>query len=204
MTALKEIEKHVLDDAIELIACVGLGNPLMHTTLLHGMQGDQQKVALFFRGLLGRQVVLIVTRLHAPKGVGKTGETASIDSYLHYAEAEASLSATQAAAFRSKRQAIIVKLEAAGIKLSELLSFRHAELAHSLHCPTPLANKLLSLPIWDFASDTFELVRAIEKIVSGMGRLDNEFQDWLDRGNAFWPESEMPNTAPFGTESNPD
>jgi hypothetical protein len=204
MTALREIEKHVLDDAIELIASVGLGNPLMHTTVLYGMKGDEQRVALFLRGLLGRHVVLIVTRLHAPKGVGKTGETASIDSYLHYAEAEASLSATQAAAFRSNRQAIIVKLEAAGIKFSELLSFRHAELAHSLHCPTPLANKLLSLPIWDFASDTFELVRAIEKVVSGTGRLGNEFQDWLDRGNAFWPESEMPNIVSFETASSPD
>jgi hypothetical protein len=134
VTVLRDIEKHVLDDAIELIASVGLGNPLMHTTVLFEMQGDQHKVALFLRGLLGRHVVLVVTRLHALKHEGKTGDTASIDSYLHYAEAEALLSDKEAAAFRSKRQAIILKLETAGIKFSELISFRHAELAHSLHC----------------------------------------------------------------------
>jgi hypothetical protein len=197
MSDLKDIEKHVLDDAIELIASVGLGNPLMHTTVLFQMQGDQQKVALFLRGLLSRHVVLVLTRLHALTQVGKTGDTASIDSYLYYAEAEALLSAEEAAAFRSKRQAVIAKLESAGISFSELMTFRNAELAHSLHCPTPLANKLLSLPIWDFASDTFELVRAIEKVVSGTGRLDTEFQDWLDRGRAFWPESEEPDPVDF-------
>jgi hypothetical protein len=136
MTALSDIEKHVLDDAVELIASVGIANPLMHTTLLYEMQGDEQKVALFLRATLGRHVVLVLTRLHASKGRGKTGETASIDSYLHYAEAQCSLSAIEAATFRSKRQAIIEKLEADGIKLSELVSFRNAELAHSLHRAT--------------------------------------------------------------------
>ena len=48
MTTLPDIEKHVLDDAVELIASVGLGNPLMHTTVLHEMQGDAREVALFF------------------------------------------------------------------------------------------------------------------------------------------------------------
>jgi hypothetical protein len=199
VATFRDIEKHVLDDAIELIASVGIGNPLMHTTVLYGMQGDHKTVGLFLRGLLGRHVVLVVTRLHALKGEGKTGDTASIDSYLHYAEAEALLSAKEAAAFRFKRQAVIEKLEAAGISFSELISFRNAELAHSLHCPTPLANKLLSLLIWDFAFDTFELVRAIEKAVSGTGRLDIEFQDWLGRGRAFWPESEKPDPADFET-----
>lgn len=199
MTSLGHIEKHVLDDAVELIASVGIGNPLMHTTLLYELQGDEREVALFLRGILGRHVVLVVTRLHAVKGVGRTGETASIDSYLCYAEAEGSLSTIEADAFRSRRKEIIGKLEAAGISLPELLSFRNAELAHSLHCPTPLTNKLLSLPIWDFASDTFELVRAIERAVSGTGRLDKEFQDWLDRGRAFWPKSEEPHTADFET-----
>jgi hypothetical protein len=109
------------------------------------------------------------------------------------------LSAAEANAFRSKRQATIGKLETDGIKFSELMNFRHAELAHSLHRPTPLANKLLSLLIWDFADATFELVRTIEKAVSGTGRLDREFQDWLDRGRAFWPKSEEPDAADFET-----
>jgi hypothetical protein len=187
LTTVKDIEKHVLDDAVELIASVGLANPLMHTPLLFQMEGDDKKVASFLRGLLGRHVVLVVTRLHAPKGVGKTGENACIESYIHYAEIEGSLSAAKSDVFRSKRKEIVGKLEVAGIKLSELVTFRHAELAHSLHCAVPLANKLLTLPIWDFASDTFELVREIEKAVSGTGRLDKEFQDWLDRGNNFWP-----------------
>ena len=151
------------------------------------------------RGLLGRHVVLVVTRLHALKGTGPTGETASIDSYLHYAEAEGLLSAAKAQAFRSKREAAIEKLEKDGIKFAELMSFRHSELAHSLHRPTPLANKLLSLPIWDFADATFELVRSIEQAASGTGRLDKEFQDWLDRGHAFWPKSEIHDPVDFET-----
>jgi hypothetical protein len=167
LTTVKDIEKHVLDDAVELIASVGLANPLMHTPVLFQMEGDEKKVASFLRGLFGRHVVLVVTRLHAPTRTGKTGENACIESYIHYAECEGSLSAAKADAFRSKRQEIIGKLEVAGIKLLELVTFRHAELAHSLHCAVPLANKLLSLPIWDFASDTFELVREIEKAVSG-------------------------------------
>lgn len=199
MTAFTDIEKHVLDDAVELIASVGVANPLMHTTLVYRMQGDQQKVALFLRATLSRHVVLVATRLHALKEAGKTGETASIDSYLYYAEAEGLLSATEAGAFRLKREAIIGKLEADGIKFSELTTFRNAELAHSLHCSPPLANKLLSLPIWDFAHLTFELVLAIEKSVSGSGKLDREFQDWLDRGRGFWPESDEPDVADFET-----
>ena len=48
MTDLRNIEKHVLDDAIELISSVGLGNPLMHTTVLFEMEGDQRTVALLY------------------------------------------------------------------------------------------------------------------------------------------------------------
>jgi hypothetical protein len=199
MTTLKDIEKHVLDDAVELIAAVGLGNPLMHTTALYKMEGERREVALFLRGLLGRHVILVATRLHARKRPGPTGETASIDSYLEYAEAERVLSATEADAFRSRRKAIIGKLEADGIALEELVTFRHAELAHSLHRQTPLTNNLLSLTVWDFADATFELVRTIEKAVSGTGRLDNEFQAWLDRGRVFWPESESQDIDDFET-----
>jgi hypothetical protein len=195
MTNFKELEKHVLDDAIELIASVGVGNPLMHTTRLHEMAGTDKEVAIFLRSVLGRHVVLVLTRLHALKGPGPTGETASIDSYLDHAETEGRLPAAKGDEFRYQRRQIIARLEKNGIKFSELRDFRNVELAHSLHPWKPLTNKLLSLPIWDFASDTFELVRAIERAVSGTGRLDREFQDWLDRGRCFWAEPDE--GAPF-------
>ena len=187
-TSLKDIEKHVLDDAVELIATVGVANPLMHTTLVLELDGSDREVALFLRALLSRHIILVAMRLHARKETGRTGETASIESYLHYAEAEGALPATQANAFRAKRQDIMRKLEAAGIKFSELISFRNAELAHSLHLSAPLDNRLASLTVYDFAYDTYELVLKIEKAVSGTSGLEGKFQEWLDRGRAFWPE----------------
>ncbi len=124
MTSLKDVEKHVLDDAVELIASVGLGNPLIHSRAIPTMQGDRQTVALFLRGLLARQVILVATRLHEPKHKGSTGETASIGGYIYYAEAEGRLTTAAADAFRCKQQEIIRKLQANGIAPSELKNFR--------------------------------------------------------------------------------
>ncbi|HUC49517.1 MAG TPA: hypothetical protein VMA30_09035 [Xanthobacteraceae bacterium] len=188
MTTLKDIEQHVLDDAAELIASIGVATPLTATTRVFELQGDQQKVALFLRATLCRHVILVTLRLHARADTGRTGETASIESYVQYAEREGRISATQAAEFRTERKAIIAKIERDGIKFSELVDFRNSELAHSLHCPQPLTNKLPTLPIWDFAYDTYELVLRIEMAVSGTGRLKNYFHEWLNRGNLFWPQ----------------
>ena len=190
MATLKEIEKHVLDDAVELIAAVGLGSPLMHTTALYKMEGHRRETALFLRGLFGRHVILVATRLYARKGTGPIGETASIDSYICHAETEGFLSVADADAFRSEQKAVAEKLERDGITLEELRIFRHSEIAHSLQPIIPFTNKLVSLPVWDLADATFELVRKIESAVSGTQRLNKEFQDWLDRGRAFWPESQ--------------
>jgi len=201
---LSDIERHVIDDAIELIATVGVGNPLMHTHAIHAMHSDRQRVALFLRQTLGRQAILIGTRLHAPKGSGKTGETASIESYIHYAETENVLSTADANGFRALRKAIVEKLERDGIKISELVDYRHSELAHSLHSRVALTNKLASLPIWDFADETFKLVLKIERAVSGKARLDAEFQDWLDRGLAFWPEAKQFLPADFDISEFPE
>ena len=41
-TTAKDIEKHVLDDAVELIASVGLANPLLHIMLLFQMEGTER------------------------------------------------------------------------------------------------------------------------------------------------------------------
>jgi hypothetical protein len=173
-TRLKDIEKHVLDDAVELIATIGVANPIVFTPLIHEMEGARRDVAVFLRGVLSRHVILVATRLHAPRGVGGTGETASIESYLHYAELEGRISTSQATEFRSQRQAIIAKLESDGIKFfPDLTSFRNAELAHSLLPSAPLTNPLLSFPIFDFADETHKLVLNIEKAVSGTGKLNN-------------------------------
>jgi hypothetical protein len=189
--SLKDIEKHVLDDAIELIATIGIANPLMHTTRIYELDQAYFPVALFLRSTLSRHVILVAMRLHALRGTGITGEAASIDSYLHYAEIEGSLLPAQADAFRSSRQQIIRNLEVEGITFSELAIFRNAELAHSLHPSKPMTNKLVSLPIWDFAYNTYELVLKIEKVVSGRAVLDAKFQEWLDCGLAFWGKLEL-------------
>jgi hypothetical protein len=191
MAKLMEIEKHVIDDALELIASIGVSNPLMHTPVVFGLSGNTQKVASFLRATLSRHVVLVVTRLHEPKGVGSTGETASIDSYLHYAELENALTDKQAKAFRLQQNVLIQKLEADGIPFAELKRFRNSELAHSLYCSPPLANQLQSLPIWDFAYNTFELTLKIKTDVSGIGNLDSAYNEWLDSACRFGRE--MPN-----------
>jgi hypothetical protein len=184
---LKDIERHVLDDVAELIATIGVANPIVCTTLISEMEGARREVVVFLRGVLSRHVILVATRLHALKGAGGTGETASIESYVHYAELEGRISTSQANEFRSQRQAIIAKLEKDGIKFSaDLYSFRNAELAHSLHPSAPLTNPLLSLPVFDFADATYQLVLKIEKSVSGNGKLNNSFQAWFVRGNEFW------------------
>jgi hypothetical protein len=188
IVTLKDIERHVLDDALELIATIGLANPLMNTMRIFELEDPYLAPALFLRTTLSRHVVLVTTRLHALRGIGNTGETASIESYLHYAEVEGALLTAQADIFRSNRQDMILKLEADGIPFAELTNFRNAELAHSLHRSLPSTNKLVSLPIWDFAHNTYELVLKIEKAVSGTAKLDTKFQEWLDYGLAFWPK----------------
>lgn len=186
MTTLKSIEQHVLEDAAELISCIGVVNPLSHTTLVIQMQGERQRVAEFLRAILSRQIILISTRLHGRIEVRKKTEVASIESYLHYAELEGRLSAEHVVIFRSVRQTIITKLDLAGIRYDELLDFRHSELAHSLHRANPLKNRLNSRPIFDFAHDTLRLVASIETAVSRSARLDGLYQEWLDRGTSFW------------------
>ena len=189
MTVFKEIEKHVIDDAVELVATLGVATPLIRP-LAYEVDEERQKVARFLRATLSRHVILVATRLHAPKGTGPTGETASINSYLYYAEAEDALTSAQADEFRSKRKAVVAKLEREGIPFADLLTFRHSELAHSLHRTLPFENQLNSLPIWDFSYDTYELVLAIERGASGTSTLERKFHEWQDRGNTFWSVTE--------------
>ena len=64
MTSLTDIQKHVLDDAVELIATIGVATPLVSTTIAHEMGAERQKIALFLRSALSRHVILVVIRLH--------------------------------------------------------------------------------------------------------------------------------------------
>ncbi len=182
---LKDIEKHVVDDAVELVATLGVATPLL-SPWAHEDSEEKRRVSQFLRATLSRHVILVATRLHALKGTGRTGETASIESYLHYAEMEFVLTSKQADEFRIQRKGIIVKLEREGIPYADLLTFRNSELAHSLHRSTPFTNGLASLPIWDFAYDTYELVLKIECAASGTGILEKKFHEWQNHGAAFW------------------
>lgn len=184
--SFKEIEKHVLDDAVAIVATLGMTTPLLDPMAVHKFGEGKHEAAAFLRATLSRHVILVAARLHAEKGFGQTGATASIDSYIYYAERDGVLLSTQADEFRSGRQRMIAKLEQNGIPFSHLVTFRNSELAHSILRKRPFDNRLMSLPIWDFAYETYELVLAIEGVVSGAAKLDLRFHEWQTRGVAFW------------------
>jgi hypothetical protein len=143
----------------------------------------------FLRSVLFRSVTLTVCRLHdRPCWDGRTGVTASIEALVEIAKNKQRLMPHETSDFHARREALKAELEISGVSYKgDLLAFRDAELAHSLHRHSP-AEPIKFLPIWDFAHNTFELVIDIEKrlIEGDAAKLDREFHDWRDRGERFW------------------
>lgn len=186
MATLADIEKHLLDDAKDLMATIGMTHPLMGIVSEYLPDEQNRKAYLYLRGTLAKTVVLILCRLF-DRSLGRTGITASIQTYLELARDEGFLSQAAFVDLECRRQDIIEKLERDGIPYGDLKKFRDAELAHSVHAHVPLTNRLPSLPIWDCASNTYNLVCAITRQAGRPSpELESALQDWLDIGRAFW------------------
>jgi hypothetical protein len=185
---MSALQKHIVDDASELIATLGIATPLLNPTIIAAVDSEKREVAIFLRALLARHVVLVLTRLHAKAGAGQTGITASIDSYIEEERERGRLSDSDANIFLDRRTQIVKKMETQGVPYIDLYKFRNAEIAHSIQPNELLTNKLPSLAIWDLAYDTYELVFDLEKkLGSAVAELDGKFHLWLDRGRTFWP-----------------
>lgn len=185
MCTLDHIRKHVLDDAVELAGTTGIATPLMYGEL----DETDQPVPRFLLGVLARNVVLVVLRLHETPSKGKTGKTASIPALLELAVRGKTLELKDANVFKKRLGDLKANLERRGLKFSDLKAFRHAELAHSLH-RTPSA-PIDQWPVWEFAHDTYELVLDLDGKLAKRGspvtaNLDRAFHEWRDFGEAFW------------------
>jgi hypothetical protein len=186
MATLDELRKHVLDDAIELIEVLGVVTPLVTAADVR----DPAKLLL--RRLLARHVILVLTRLHAPAGTGRSGVTASIDSVLNAAAGSSLLSTTAADQFKMRRTTLKKDMEPDGVSFKDIHLFRNTELAHSLHAHVKNSRGVMWYVIDAFAEGTYNLINDIEDalIKAGApmfcslpeGRLD----EWTKRGRALW------------------
>lgn len=187
-----ELRVRVLDDCRELLGTISIAHPLLEANLLH-VEPVRLRAILFLRQLLIKHVGLVLTRLHAKPCRGRTGETASIPSLLNAALAEGRLTVSRKGEFDTKRQALIQNLETNGVKFSDLETFRHAELAHSLYRTSTQTDSTLAYQqIHEFAHDTFELMIELDKASLAPGepesKLPSDFHDWMDFGAALWPD----------------
>ena len=184
--AVEDLRKHVIDDALELIESLGIVTPLV----THNISVPTQR---FFRRLLTRNVILVLTRLHARSGKGPTGVTASIDAVLEAATKSAQMRAAEVDGFRTRREALLKDMELEGVGFWDLQLFRHSELAHSLHAPSANRTGLSWYVIVSFAHGTYKLVRDIEGALIKGGAVQihalpaEKYEEWMAHGRAQWP-----------------
>lgn len=190
MASFDDLKRHVMDDARELLVVVGIYTPLItdfapETAVI----GEKyQDVARFMRGHFGRQMLLLLERLHAakPPRPERTGETASILTLLAAAEREGVLSAPIVAGFLVHRDRIREALTLEGVTSEAMKSLRDAEIGHSLHRSSTISDLTLrSAAILDHAHETYELVLAIER-AWGDQSLDPWFHTSMIKGRWFW------------------
>lgn len=185
MATVDDLRRHVLDDALELIETLGIVTPLATANVTAPPQ-------LLLRRLLVRHVVLVLTRLHAKAGTGKTGITASIDGVLG-SHCEASpLSPAEIDEFKKRRAALQKDMEPDGVCFADLYLFRTSELAHSLHTPAAPRAGLSWHVIDAFSRGTYELVRDIEAAVLKGGAAPiqalpaDKYDEWEAHGRVLW------------------
>jgi hypothetical protein len=187
MAILDDLRKRMTDDAFELMATVGLVTPLV-TGEVHPLNEPQ----LLLRRVLSRHVVLVLTRLHARAGTGRSGVTASIDALLDALPASSLLTPGAVAAFKTRREKLLTDMEADGVAAEDVNLFRNVELAHSLLAHNPQRADIAWPTMYALAQGTNELVRDIEAdIVAGGGRAMRllgaaEYSDWVEHGRSLW------------------
>lgn len=179
-----------MDDARELLVTIGVYSPLVTDFALEtgAIPERQYDIASYMRGHFGRQILLLIMRLHAdkPPRPERTGETASIATLLDAGEREKIFTPEVAAGFRDRRQQIQANAEFEGIGPTAMKSFRDAEIGHSLHRRSAESDRTLrSSVILDVAHETYELVVAMEARW-GERSLDPWYHAYLNKGYRFW------------------
>jgi hypothetical protein len=168
MASVNELRRHVFDDALDLAACVGLVAPLVNLPMGTGMAVSVDPVG-FIRRQFTLQMVLLVVRMHEQPREGQTGTTASIQALLDAAALEGRVSQEFRDAYVNVLERMRADYENHGGNFRELRSFRHAELAHSIHRHEQPLDRLLLNPLWDFAHETFDLVASLERHLDQSG-----------------------------------
>jgi len=184
---LSDLRRHVLDDAVELLETLGVVEPL--ATSANVVSPGH----LLLRRLLTRHVLLVLTRLHARKGKGPSGLTASIDGVLEAAQVS-QLSRAQVDSFGNRREALKAETEREGVWFEDIHFFRTTELAHSIHAPGSMRAKLPWNVIYPFATGTYDLVREIESALVSAGApvicdlppSTTKCDEWAANGRDLW------------------
>ncbi|WP_316395791.1 hypothetical protein [Bradyrhizobium sp. 33ap4] len=188
---LDMVRKHVLDDIWEIIKARNLAEPLISAPSLNWVKSDAKPAAQFLRMQLSRHVILVLTRLNAIPGKGKTGNTACIMSVLDEAVAIDILSDKDRARFADRLNTMKVNMANQGTSFSDLVNFRNSELAHSLYDLKVGVGALSYFVISQFSEATVELVSDIESHlvslgcdpVADIGQFDKA---WAKCGTDFW------------------
>ncbi len=187
VASVDQIRKRVTDDPFELMAVVGLVTPLVT-----GECQSPSAPQLLMRRVLSRHVVLVLTRLHAKPGTGRSGVTASIETLLKALAKSSLLPAGKIDGFRARREQLLSAMEDDGVAEADVNLFRNVDLAHSLLAHDPPKTDISWPAVNAFAEGTNALVRDIEtEIVRSGGRSmpvlgPEECLQWVDHGRLLW------------------
>jgi hypothetical protein len=186
MAIVDDLRNHVLDDAIELMETLGVVTPLVTTAHV------KTPAQLLLRRLLARHVILVLTRMHASAGTGRSGITASIDGVLEATAKTSLLSVAEINQFKTRRAALQKDMEPDGVSFADINLFRNTELAHSLHPHSANRSGLSWYVIHAFADGTYKLVQDMEDglIKAGAAELrtlpTDKWEEWVAHGRALW------------------
>lgn len=186
MATVDDLRSHLLDDAVELMETLGIVTPLVTTVNV------KTPAQLLLRRLLTRHVILVLTRMHARAGTGRSGITASIDGVLEAAAKASMLSVAEIEKFKTQCAALQKDMEPDGVSFADINLFRNSELAHSLHAHSANRSGLSWYVIHAFADGTYKLVQDIEAelVRAGAPTLRalpaDKWDEWVDHGRALW------------------
>jgi hypothetical protein len=188
---LHTIRKHVLDDVWELIKAKSLVDPLISSPSLRWLRSDAEQAALFIRMQLSRQVILILTRLNATPGSGRTGDVASIMALLQEASDLNIISRSEQSTYLDTLSQMKKDIQSQGTSFADLVTFRNSELAHSLHSLKIGIGGLSYFVISQFSDATLQLITDIEKTLTDRGckhiaDIEGFALVWSKNGSDFW------------------
>jgi hypothetical protein len=187
MAMIDDLRKRVTDDVFEMTATVGLVTPLVT-----GEVRSPNPPQLLLRRVLSRHVVLVLTRLHAKAGAGRSGVTASIDALLNALRASSILPPDMITGFNARREMLLTNMEADGVDAADVNLFRNVELAHSLLAHNPQRADILWSTVSALAHGTGELVADMEAEIVRTGARPmpllgpDERLGWVEHGRSLY------------------